>query len=159
MGKYNVNFSCGHTEEIQLGGKLDDRYKKIAYFEENGLCYKCYKEKIKKEIEKKSEGLPILEGSEKQINWAMKIRLDAIKNIQLDIDLLIPNKYQELLKGEFDREGIDSFIDKIKSKVPVEYQEKFIELVIQYNKLLENINEVKTTTSSKWLIENQYKFF
>lgn len=40
--KYDVKFSCGHTEEIQLFGKTADRERKIAYYEQYGLCSCCY---------------------------------------------------------------------------------------------------------------------
>jgi len=155
MAKYTINFSCGHIEQIQLVGKIDDRYKKIAYLEEEGLCNECYKKQKKKQIEKESEGLPVLEGSEKQIDLAMRIRLEKIKSLQLNIDLLIPIKFQVKLKEEIYKEGIAKYIDKIKSTLPAEKQENIIELFFKYNNLIEELNEVKTTTSAKWLIENQ----
>lgn len=43
--KYEVKFSCGHTETVELFGKNADRQRKIAWFEESGLCSKCYAEK------------------------------------------------------------------------------------------------------------------
>lgn len=43
--KYEVKFSCGHTETVELFGKNEDRQRKIAWFEESGLCSKCYAEK------------------------------------------------------------------------------------------------------------------
>jgi hypothetical protein len=48
--KYTVNFSCGHTETIQLFGKTSERERKIAYFERCGVCSCCYREM--KEMEK-----------------------------------------------------------------------------------------------------------
>lgn len=48
--KYWVDFSCGHTEEIQLFGKVSERNRKIKYYEESGICSTCYREQ--KEIEK-----------------------------------------------------------------------------------------------------------
>ena len=30
--KYDVTFSCGHTEEIQIYGKAEERERKIKYF-------------------------------------------------------------------------------------------------------------------------------
>lgn len=50
MGKYNVNFSCGHTEEKELFGKITERTKKIEYWQNYGICSKCYFEQ--KDIEK-----------------------------------------------------------------------------------------------------------
>ena len=43
MAKYEVKFSCGHTQIIELFGKDKDRQRKIEYFEERGLCKDCYK--------------------------------------------------------------------------------------------------------------------
>lgn len=40
--KYDIKFSCGHTEARGLVGKYDDRRRKIAWFEESGLCSECY---------------------------------------------------------------------------------------------------------------------
>lgn len=42
--KYWVNFSCGHTEEVALFGKHEDRYRRIEYLERCGVCSKCYQE-------------------------------------------------------------------------------------------------------------------
>lgn len=42
MARYTVKFSCGHEGTIELFGKDVDRKRKIAYFEENGLCPECY---------------------------------------------------------------------------------------------------------------------
>lgn len=73
--KYEVKMSCGHTETIQLFGKCADRERKIEWLERYVLCEECKKEQAAKEIKKAEEaGLPELEGSEKQIAWAAKIR-------------------------------------------------------------------------------------
>lgn len=55
MGKYSVLMSCGHVQTVQLFGKEADRRRKIAYFEESGLCNECYKEAM--EAAAKAEGL------------------------------------------------------------------------------------------------------
>lgn len=75
MAKYEVNFSCGHTEIVQLIGSYKDRDSKIAWMKEHGICSECYKAKKAKENEEINAKLPILEGSEKQIEWAKNIRL------------------------------------------------------------------------------------
>lgn len=43
MAKYIVNFSCGHTEPMYLFGKETERQRKIAWWEEQGMCTKCYR--------------------------------------------------------------------------------------------------------------------
>lgn len=63
MAKYNVRFSCGHTETIELFGKVRERERKIAYYEECGCCSACYREKQRLEMEAKAkkEGLECVE--------------------------------------------------------------------------------------------------
>ena len=46
--KYDVTFSCGHTETVEIYGKAEDREKKITYYGKSGICRKCY-EKIMNE--------------------------------------------------------------------------------------------------------------
>jgi hypothetical protein len=82
MAKYIVNFSCGHSEEKHLSGKVSDRERTISYWEQSGTCTECWK----KEQEAKRQAainacktLPNLTGSEKQIAWAEKIRADKSK--------------------------------------------------------------------------------
>ena len=43
MAKYEVKFSCGHTETVSLFGKDTERKRKIEWYEENGYCSECYK--------------------------------------------------------------------------------------------------------------------
>jgi len=84
MAKYDVNFSCGHKCEIELFGKHDDRYKKIEYYEQHGLCPDCYKKSKDRAIDDKIArfgDLPQLVGSEKQINWANDIRRKALVKV------------------------------------------------------------------------------
>ena len=50
--KYDVTFSCGHTETVEIYGKTEDREKKIAYYGKSGLCPECYEKKMN---EKKAE--------------------------------------------------------------------------------------------------------
>ena len=40
--KYDVTFSCGHTETVALFGKISDRMNKIDYYQRHGLCSCCY---------------------------------------------------------------------------------------------------------------------
>ena len=49
MAKYDVHFSCGHTETKELYGKVSIRMERIAYWERWGVCSACYREQ--KEME------------------------------------------------------------------------------------------------------------
>lgn len=55
MAKYEITYSCGHSEVVDLIGKGTERERKIKYYEDYGLCKECYK--LKKEKEAKEQGL------------------------------------------------------------------------------------------------------
>lgn len=90
MAKYDIKCSCGHTVTISLFGKEVDRQRKIAWYEESGLCPECYK-KLQEEARKTADaqaaaearemGLPELTGYEKQVAWANKIRAGLVDTI------------------------------------------------------------------------------
>lgn len=42
--KYDVKFSCGHEETVELFGKYADRERKIDYYKNYGICSTCYRE-------------------------------------------------------------------------------------------------------------------
>ena len=42
--KYDVKFSCGHTEVKELFGKCSEREKKISWWERKCVCSCCYRE-------------------------------------------------------------------------------------------------------------------
>jgi len=42
MGKYIINYACGHTGEIQLFGKISERERKVEWLESQ-LCPECAK--------------------------------------------------------------------------------------------------------------------
>lgn len=96
--KYDVRFACGHTDGIQLYGKTADRERKIAYYEQHGMCSRCYAEQREAEKADKAEanraaaaesdskanerGWPSLNGSDKQIAWALQIREEKYNTAQ-----------------------------------------------------------------------------
>ena len=93
--KYYITFSCGHEGEVNLYGKAAERDHRIAWYEKEGICPDCYR-KMKEEERKQADeelaayadkietewNLPELEGTEKQVAWARKIRAGAIKNFE-----------------------------------------------------------------------------
>lgn len=93
--KYYVTFSCGHEGEVNLYGKAAERDRRIAWYEEEGICPDCYR-KMKEEERRKADeelaayadkieaewNLPELEGTEKQIAWARKIRASYFKKLE-----------------------------------------------------------------------------
>lgn len=83
MAWYEVTYSCGHTDSVQLYGPVKERERWIEWAEESGLCPQCWEaEKQKKYEEEKQKaleiadelGYPELVGTEKQIAWAVTLR-------------------------------------------------------------------------------------
>lgn len=83
MAKYNIRYSCGHTEERPLFGKHEERERIIENAEKHGTCSACRKAeaRIAAEATEAALELPPLIGSEKQIAWARTIRSALITKI------------------------------------------------------------------------------
>ena len=71
MAWYTINYTCGHTERVQLYGKHADRDRIIAA-KERRACPECEAKQAQEQAA--SDGLPALTGSDKQISWASDIR-------------------------------------------------------------------------------------
>lgn len=94
MAKYEITFSCGHTETIQLVGKISERERKIEYFKNHGLCSECLEAERKRQFEEQNRkaaeeakelGLPELTGTEKQVAWANTLRKQWIEKVESEI--------------------------------------------------------------------------
>lgn len=67
--KYTITFSCGHDGELDLSGNESERERKIAWYENQGLCPECYK--AKKEEERKNTCIEVeMAYSEYKNNWS-----------------------------------------------------------------------------------------
>ena len=159
--KYNVKFSCGHEEVRELFGKVSEREKRIAYWQAKGICSECYKkiqeEKRKEQeakLEEKSAGLPELEGTEKQVAWAKKIRLEKIEQLTEVLSIKFRGKPEAFI-AKYEAEGRDKLIETIKSKVSGETAEKAIADLVEMMDTADLLKEFKTTTSAKWIIEHR----
>ena len=71
MAWYTINYTCGHTERVQLYGAHKDRYAKIEAMERRA-CPECEAKAAQEQAA--PDGLPALAGSDKQISWAADIR-------------------------------------------------------------------------------------
>lgn len=116
MAHYTVTFSCGHTETIQLFGKIADRERRIAWLENNGVCSECYRKaqaeqraRATAEAAEATADLPQLQGTEKQIAWATVIRAKAaalgqapirayMENILAGIHADNPQQYSRIME-------------------------------------------------------------
>ena len=89
MAHYNVDYNCGHSQEVELFGKTSARYEKIEWME-RGVCPDCYRAEKQQEREQENEravglakslGFPVLEGSMKQVAWGSSIRQKTYESI------------------------------------------------------------------------------
>lgn len=91
MAWYTITFSCGHTGEVNLIGKGEERERRIQYLETSGDCPECYKKRIEanraaqdaaaKQAAIEQE-LPALTGTEKQIAWAETLRQKMLASLE-----------------------------------------------------------------------------
>ena len=88
MAKYEVTYSCGHSDTVTLFGPYKERDRKLEWMKTT-LCPACYKaeqarlreERNRKNAEEsKTAGLaPITEGTAKQNGWAESLRAKVFK--------------------------------------------------------------------------------
>jgi hypothetical protein len=87
MAKYDVTYQCGHMGVIRLEGSRSSRERELQWHQENKLCPECWKA-MQREKEQElvdsmgSLDLPALEGSEKQVDWANRIRAGILSDLQ-----------------------------------------------------------------------------
>lgn len=112
--KHEVTFSCGHKGTVQLYGSRVERERKIWYFENRADCPEC-EEKARVEAaakalaQAKADGLPELEGTEKQVAWAVQIRariLGAYNEYMSEAE----RRYDDAL-AEVDAAQRDAFVE------------------------------------------------
>ncbi|MFJ2819128.1 hypothetical protein [Streptomyces sp. NPDC087294] len=105
MTRYRIDRSCGHQETVELfGGSSRDRDRR-AEREEDRSCHACWQEQRDREREQERlaaaeaaerEGLPGLQGSSKQIDWALTLRHDLLARLEEHVE--------ELRRTERDRQ-------------------------------------------------------
>lgn len=109
---FTGTFSCGHEDSVEVGGYSEEYRKQAALGKFDGLCPHCQQKKIEEEREREREearkvagelNLPELQGSEKQIKWALSIRNRAVEELKPSMDyaekLLKENPSNNLAKA------------------------------------------------------------
>ena len=90
MAKQTINRQCGHQETIQIAGPYAGRERQAEY-EASKSCRECYQSEQQAKREQAataaaaanaSNGLPALQGSDKQIAWAEQIRSAIIPQVE-----------------------------------------------------------------------------
>lgn len=147
MAKYTIRRSCGHTETVQIYGKVSERDGKAAW-EEGRLCMECYKaeqaakrEQASKEADSAAKALelPALSGSEKQVSWAQTIRAKMIEEAK-KIEEKSVAMLNQIDSGNIPATATQEAINKAKKE-------------LQGN--IDAVKRLKDTSSAKWFIDNR----
>lgn len=94
MAWYYGTYACGHEGRVNVIGPTKDREWKVNHHFEK-LCPECYEkwqqeERERKSIEAQKETermeLPELKGTEKQVAWAITLRINVLKLIEETFD-------------------------------------------------------------------------
>lgn len=86
MAHYDITYTCGHTDRVNLIGPHRSRAARINYME-SGPCFECYKvEKHQAAREQAQEmDLPLLDGTPKQVEWAESLRVQILAKIDAEL--------------------------------------------------------------------------
>lgn len=145
---FSGTYSCGHEGDVYQGGYTEEYAQDIANREFEYLCPECKKiekekqyEKTYKELSKEAEeqGLPELDGTEKQVRWATTIR-DEFLQVLGKLPKLSDSKINENAE-QFTKEG---------------YDKRFKELAKEYNEMVDAISAFIEQQSAKKFIDNRY---
>lgn len=112
QSKFEIDFACGHTETRDLSVKPAGKRKGFANWLSQQNCFECWKDETKDERTQqrreaaasnaKKLGLPELEGSPAQLEWAPIFR-----------DSVIQNAHEELCRGQDATLTEDEFEERI----------------------------------------------
>lgn len=164
--KYTVTFSCGHEATVDLFGKTSERDRRIAWYEKEGVCPDCYR-KMKEEERKQADEelaayaekieteykLPELEGTEKQVAWARKIRAGVIRAWEAKHDIFY-NEFVTIRRGKIEEES-NAYRYKIEHGATPEEAKAAVMAVYETKSIMKMYRRWFETTSAAWIIDNR----
>lgn len=108
MAKYTIIHSCGCTEEVQIFGTNvhGERDHRTAWLESQP-CKECYA----RERNAGGNGLAVLDGTPKQVAWAVDIRSDMLA----DVERFEAEATRRVTPGM--EESVDEMLGAIRSEV------------------------------------------
>lgn len=131
MAHYNIIYTCGHTDRVNLVGPHRWRAAAIDRME-RGACFECYKTEKHQAAREQAEtmDLPPLAGSEKQVPWAETLRVATLGKIEEEL---------ATLEAEADPDRV---------RTPAELDAE--------RQVLHAIAVITAETSAKWWIDHRY---
>lgn len=88
MSSYDITYKCEHEGSVNIVGPEKDRPRKREWLATQ-LCPNCKKEQAAKSVDEWTEahGLVALQGSDKQVAWANKIRKELLEGMEPYINI------------------------------------------------------------------------
>lgn len=138
MAMYEVKHACGHVETVDLAGPYKTREYRLEQMRSE-ICPACRK----KELEEKSraKGLAELNGTERQVAWALQIRIKSIYSL-------------EALTS-----AVESEIAKMKDKNADELKEGITRLNECREYVIKNIAYLSEQSEAVFFIDNRSHFY
>ena len=164
--KYTVTFSCGHEATVDLFGKTSERERRITWYEKEGICPDCYR-KMKEDERRQADAelaayadkieveynLPELEGTEKQVAWARKIRAGVIRAWEAKHNIFY-DEFITIRRGKVEEES-NAYRYKIKHGATSEEAKAAVLEVAETNSKMQLYKRWFETTSAAWIIDNR----
>ena len=150
MAWYTINYTCGHTERVQLYGAHKDRYAKIEAMERRA-CPECEAKAAQEQAA--SDGLPALTGSDKQISWAADIRARWLADgLSKDVKGLVDALVDELEAVTDDPETAKHLMSAALTSLGADADWTAYDMVKAYDRY-----KARATahTAAKWWIDNR----
>lgn len=126
--KYDVTFSCGHTEEVQIYGKAEERERKIKYYGKSGLCSECYKKKMNEENAENCEEVVMSYREYKENYSDCKTKSGSYDKVEKTIVVYVP-KQEEDARETFGK-ALDSALEELKKENKNAVQEDVMPVMI-----------------------------
>lgn len=116
---FEIEFTCGHFEDRDLSDKPASERRGYAAWLEKQKCTACWqrtsKRKVSKEVQaeraaalesaledQERSSLPLLQGSEKQVSWAVELRHGLLRSAYAELV-----ESGQKTEGEFDAEVLE----------------------------------------------------
>jgi hypothetical protein len=131
MAHYDITYTCGHTDRINIIGPHRLRAAHIDSLE-SGACFECYKAEKHQAACEQAEALdlPQLVGSEKQVAWAETLRVTMLGKIDAEM------------------ERLEAKADPNRQRTPADLDAE--------RQVLHAISVISGETSAKWWIDHRY---
>jgi hypothetical protein len=131
MAHYDITYTCGHTDRINIIGPHRARASRIAFLE-SGPCFECYKTEHQAAREQ-AEALDLpafTDGSPAQQQWAETLRVQILAKIEAEL------------------EAIERRADPNRQRTSADLDAE--------RQVLHAITVIAAETSAKWWIDHRY---